>query len=227
MASEDPIIKALQQFSTCDVSDALLKLNHPNGGFLSNLTLWSPQRQEGNTKIIGAAYTVKYVLKGTGAAVHQGHYIDSIPTGAVVFISSPKTVNAVYGGLMSNRAQVSGAVGTIVDGRIRDLDEHRGLGFPVFARDIGTASPYEVVTVSEVNVPVKLQTDGQNVTINPGDYLIGDLNGVVCLPRELAKEAVPLMAPQVEADRKIASDIQAGMTFMEASKKNRSALRKP
>lgn len=32
---------------------------------------------------------------------------------------------------MSNRAQVSGAVGTIVDGRIRDLDEHRGLGFPV------------------------------------------------------------------------------------------------
>lgn len=78
-----------------------------------------------------------------------------------------------------------------------------------------------------MNVPVKLQADEQNATINPGDYLIGDLNGVVCLPRELAEEAIPLMAPQVEADRKIASDIQAGMTFMEASKKNRSALPKP
>lgn len=78
-----------------------------------------------------------------------------------------------------------------------------------------------------MNVPVKLQTDEQNVTIYPGDYLIGDLNGVVCLPRELAEEAIPLMATQAEADRKIASDIQAGMTFMEASKKNRSAFLKP
>lgn len=57
--------------------------------------------------------------------------IDSIPAGAVLFISSPKTVNAVYGGLMSTRAQASGAIGTIVDGRVRDLQEHRGLRFPV------------------------------------------------------------------------------------------------
>lgn len=54
-----------------------------------------------------------------------------IPAGSVVFISSPNTVNAVFGGLMSNRAQASGAVGTVVDGRIRDLQEHRALGYPV------------------------------------------------------------------------------------------------
>ena len=57
--------------------------------------------------------------------------IDSIPEGAVVFISSPsRTINAVYGGLMSNRAKVSGAVGSVVDGRIRDLQEHRDLDYP-------------------------------------------------------------------------------------------------
>ena len=51
-----------------------------------------------------------------------------------MFISSPpRTVNAVYGGLMSGRAQASGAVGTIVDGRVRDLQEHRDLGYPVGA----------------------------------------------------------------------------------------------
>lgn len=54
---------------------------------------------------------------------------------------------------------------------------------------------------------MKLQTDEQNATINLGDYLISDLNGVVSLPRELAEEAIPLIAPQAEADRKIASDI--------------------
>jgi regulator of RNase E activity RraA len=56
--------------------------------------------------------------------------IDSVPAGAVIFISAPKTVNAVYGGLMTRRARVSGAVGTVVDGRVRDLQEHRGLGYP-------------------------------------------------------------------------------------------------
>lgn len=258
----------------CDVSDALLKLGHPNGGFLSDLTLWSPKRQEGNTKIIGPAYTVRYALNGTGAPIHQGHYvirrcplrvccwlykIDSIPAGAVVFISSPRTLNAVYGGLMSNRAQVLGAVGTIVDGRVRDLEEHRGLKFPVLMSictnsiemltEIGVcswnwnrttirssdsewgksqwANICAGTNVYQVNVPVKLQTDEQNATINPGDYLIGDLNGVVCLPRELSEQAIVLLASQAEADRKIASDIQAGIPFVDASKKHRSTLVKP
>lgn len=48
-----------------------------------------------------------------------------------MFIQSPKTVNAVYGGLMSTRAQASGAAGTVINGRLRDLHEHRGLGYPV------------------------------------------------------------------------------------------------
>jgi regulator of RNase E activity RraA len=50
-------------------------------------------------------------------------------------VSAPTgIINAVYGGLMSNRAKVAGAVGTIVDGRIRDLQEHRELEYPVRAR---------------------------------------------------------------------------------------------
>ena len=53
---------------------------------------------------------------------------------------------------MSNRAKYSGAVGTIVDGRVRDLQEHRDLDYPVFAKDVGTASPQELLRVSEVRL---------------------------------------------------------------------------
>lgn len=60
------------------------------------------------------------------------------------------------------------------------------------------------------------------MTINPGDYLIADINGVVVLPKELAEKAIPLMAKQVEADSKMAVAIEQGMTFAEASKKFRS-----
>ncbi|KAK9318919.1 RraA-like protein [Lipomyces orientalis] len=226
-ASTDPIVSALESFSTCDVSDALLKLNHPNGGFVAGPTLWSPERQAGDSKVVGPAYTVQYVpLSDTVSPKQASHYIDLIPAGAVVFISSPKTVNAVYGGLMSTRAQASGAVGTVVDGRVRDLQEHRALGFPVFARDVGTASPYEVARVSGINVPLQVRNEGQDITVNPGDYIIADLNGVVCLPVELAEQAIALIAPQVYADGRITEDIKGGMLFIEASKKHRAALKK-
>lgn len=79
--------------------------------------------------------------------------------------------------------------------------------------------------MAAVNVPVKLQTDEQDMTIRPGDFLIGDLNGVVVLPRELAEKALPLMAKQVEADSQMAVAIkEQGMTFSEASKKFRSKV---
>ncbi|KAL8377886.1 hypothetical protein RB595_008529 [Gaeumannomyces hyphopodioides] len=221
--SPDPIVRALQQYTTCDVSDALCKLKVRNGGFLSGLTLWSPQRQDGPTKIVGPAYTVKYVPNEDPAPKHPTHYIDPVPPGAVIFVSCPpRTPNAVYGGLMSTRARASGAVGSVIDGRFRDLQEQRDLGYPIFARDVGTAPPAELLKVVAVNVPVRLATDEQDATVNPGDYLIGDLNGVVALPRELAERALPLMAAQVEADTKMAEAIGRGMSFSEASKKFRS-----
>ncbi|KAI1800906.1 RraA-like protein [Daldinia bambusicola] len=220
--SQDAIIKELQKYTTCDVSDALCKLNYRNGGFLSGLTMWSPQRQDGPTKIVGPAYTVKYVPLDDPSPKHPTHYIDTVPEGAVVFVSCPpKIPNAVYGGLMSTRARFRGAVGSIIDGRFRDLQEQRELQYPIFARGTGTAPPAELLKVAAIDVPVKLQTDEQDMDIRPGDYLIADLNGVVVLPANLAEQALPLMKKQVEADDKMAKAITQGMSFSEASKKFR------
>ncbi|KAG4414848.1 hypothetical protein IFR04_011986 [Cadophora malorum] len=209
--SSDPIVQQLQNFTTCDVSDALLKLKHRHGDFFSGISIWSPERQAGNTKVVGKAYTVQCVLNSDTEApkLEGGHYIDAVPRDSVIFISSHKALNAIYGGLMTHRARASGAVGTIVDGRIRDLAEHREQKYPVFACDVGTASPYEVVRVSAINVPVQLQSPDQDATINPGDYLIGDLDGVV------------------EADIKVAEDLDRGVSFGEASKKHRAGVKKP
>lgn len=91
----------------------------------------------------------------------------------------------------------------------------------IFARDVGTAPPYELVKVAGVNVPVKLQSEDQDITINPGDYIIADMNGVVVLPKEFAVLALPLMKKQVDADSQMAVAIKEGMSFSEASKKFR------
>ncbi|EFX00078.1 ribonuclease e inhibitor rraa/dimethylmenaquinone methyltransferase [Grosmannia clavigera kw1407] len=226
----DPNVEALSEFSTCDVSDALLKLKVPHGGFLAGITMYSPERQTGATKIVGPAYTVKYALLSDPAAKHPTHYIDAVPEGAVLFVSSPRTPNAVFGGLMATRAQYRGCTGAVIDGRLRDLQEHRDLRFPVFARDVGTTAPAEVAKVVGIDVAVQLQPEGQaeagaittaNAIIHPGDYVIADLNGVVVLPRGLAAQALSLIKKQVTADEQLATALRGGASFAEASKKFR------
>ena len=86
---------------------------------------------------------------------------------------------------------------------------------------MGTTPPGPLFKVVAVNAPVSVSNDGKDVTINPGDYLVGDANGVVVLPKGLAEQALPLMAKQVEADSQMAVEIQKGMTFTEASNRFR------
>ncbi|KAL4987429.1 ribonuclease E inhibitor RraA/Dimethylmenaquinone methyltransferase [Aspergillus falconensis] len=221
--SSTDIISRLQQWGTCDVADGLSKLKYPNGGFLEGLTLYSPQFQAGDTKIVGQAFTVKFVPKTAETAPKlTGNYIDTIPKGAVVFISQPPPqVNAVYGGLMTLRAQALGAAGVVIDGRVRDLGEHRALNFPLFAKSVGTTAGAEVCRPSEVNIPVRLHSDHQDAWIQPGDYIIGDLNGVVRLPRELAEQVLDAIPAIAEADAKCAEGIKAGRTVQEVFKEFR------
>ncbi|EMC93072.1 hypothetical protein BAUCODRAFT_77175 [Baudoinia panamericana UAMH 10762] len=224
------VVKALQRYTTCDVADALSKLKVPHGGFLADLTMWSPKRQEGSTKIVGPAYTVRYVRKNyENEPQPKGHYIDSVPSGAVLFISAPaKAINACYGGLMSTKAQYNGAVGTIVDGRVRDLEEHRGLNFPVvFARSVGTTAPAETMRVAQINEPVRLNSEEQDAIVHPGDILIGDLNGVVCIPQAMAEKVLDLIPSQVEADEKVAADVKQGRPCAEAMKEHRAGVKQP
>ena len=148
--------------------------------------------------------------------------IDQIPEGAVVFISQPPPhVNAVYGGLMTLRAQALNAAGVVIDGRVRDLEEHRNVNFPLFAKSVGTTAGGAVCRPSEVNVPIRLNSELQDAWIKPGDYIIADLNGVVCLPQDLAGpvlEAIPAIA---EADAKCAEAIKGGRSVEAAFKEFR------
>ena len=78
-----------------------------------------------------------------------------------------------------------------------------------------------MLKVAAVNVPVTVRDGDLAWDVNPGDYIIADLNGVVRLPKELAGEVIPLIQKQVEADEKMAEAIKGGMGFSEAAKKFR------
>ncbi|KAI4193399.1 MAG: hypothetical protein LQ348_002877 [Seirophora lacunosa] len=228
-------VQHLSLVNSCDVSDALLKLDHPHGGFLSGLygevhpasnyscsTL--SVTDSGKDNVVSSAPGRTY--KVCRAGLHC--QIDHVPPEHILFVAGPKgTVNALYGGLMSRRAKARAVAGTVVDGRIRDIQEHRDLGYPVFARDTSTVSPQEKLHVGEVNGPVTLQSDEEPKTvIQPGDYLMGDVNGVVCLPQHLAEKVVALIPSQVEADERIGVEIDNGGSFAEMSRLHRVGVKK-
>jgi regulator of RNase E activity RraA len=123
--------------------------------------------------------------------------------------------NAVWGGLMSAGAIAKGAVGVVISGRCRDVGEHRKFSFPVFARGNSTVGQSPFTRPSEVNIPVTLRSPGadvpfREVTINPGDWIVADEDGVVCVPVEMEEQVAKVAAKGREIDALCMKDIVAG-----------------
>lgn len=151
--------------------------------------------------------------------------MDTVTPGSILFMSAPAGIpNAIYGGLMTMRARKLGAVGTVVDGRVRDLAEHREQGYPVFSRDLGITAGQEVCYSSEINVPVPLRSPDQpDVWINPGDIIVGDENGLACIPQNLEEEVMRLLPGLVERDRLCMEDLISGKTAEEVFRTRRGS----
>jgi regulator of RNase E activity RraA len=106
-----------------------VKLKHPYGGFLDGLRIFSPKP---GTSIYGPLVTVKMVETKSPEPSSPLHFADANKPGHVMYIQQPRGLpSACWGGLMSTRSQKLGALGVVIDGRVRDVQEHRDLSFPV------------------------------------------------------------------------------------------------
>lgn len=232
------LIEILSKYATCDMSDALVKHKHKYGGSLPNLKRFSSNSQ-GKT-MVGKAYTVLFAPKDDPREAITGGYIDKLPEDSVLVIATTlnlqkkdapftKMSNALYGGLMSTRAQYLKSTGTVVFGRVRDIDEHLELQRDVFAYGLGSAAHGPVVKMVGINVPVEVLVDGYpepfTETINPGDIVMGDDNGVVRVPDDDELESLLEYIPKrVQADTLVKEDILKGEACNPAQKKRRAGL---
>ncbi|KAH8889005.1 RraA-like protein [Thozetella sp. PMI_491] len=199
-------VKQLRKFTSCDIGDALVKLKYPLGGYLDGLKLWSDKP---GTRVFGPAITVKMVETSDRSSPSLSkHFVDHNQAGSIMYIQQPKGVkSACWGGLMSTRAKYLQAEAAIIDGRMRDINEHNEIGFPIFARGQSILGSGGFTRASEVNVP--LQFDG-DLWIHPGDFLIGDADGVVVTPSSLVEQVVALCQERFEIDEKTFAGLHAG-----------------
>ena len=211
MKDDDRELAALfAGLDTPGVSDALDKLGL-NGQCLGIVPL-----ENYTGVVVGLAFTVKYVPAATPPGT-VGDFIDDVQPGDVVVIDNDgRTDCTVWGDIMTQYAGVRNIAATVIDGVCRDVAKALSDEYPLFTKGRFMRTGKDRVEVAAVNVPVSIGT----ARVCPRDIIVADANGVVAVPRDLARE-VAETARQIEAvEANIRGQIASGKTLREA----RSAL---
>lgn len=127
---------------------------------------------------------------------------------------------------MSAGAQARNTLGVVISGRCRDIKELNSLGYPVFARGHSTLGQTSFTRPSTVNVPLEIHPQGAednfpSMTVHPGDCIIADEDGVVCVPYEGIHKIVETARKGREVDERCMQDIRAGKGIQAAFKEHR------
>jgi len=153
-------------------------------------------------RLAGPAFTVE-VRAGDNLMIHAAMSMAK-PGDVLVIDGKGDTTCALMGALMINACKVLGLGGVVIDGAIRDTDELRELGFPVFAVGANPNGPTKFIP-GRINWPVS----AGGISISPGDLVVGDADGVVVVEREKAASLLPLAAKKVADETKRLDDIKA------------------
>ncbi|MBV8925234.1 MAG: RraA family protein [Bradyrhizobium sp.] len=153
--------------------------------------------------LAGPALTVK-TRPGDNLMVHKA--IDIADPGDVVVVDGGGDLtNALIGELMAALAERRGIAGLVVYGSIRDHDTLHAGTFPVFAAGVTHRGPYKDGP-GEINVPIAI--DG--MVIEPGDLIVGDGDGILCVPFEAADEVLKATEAKHQAEIKQLAAIKEG-----------------
>ena len=170
-------------------------------------------------RFAGPAVTVREVTGDygsfTSADFRVGAMIDAAAPGDVIVVDMGGAACSTWGGMASLAAKVKGVAGLLVDGGVRDLEEMIEFEFPVFARHLVPTTGRTRLKVAAIDEAVTV--DG--VRVAPGDLIVADGTGVVCLPRERALDITARAEALQRDDERAVAEIRGGLAFSEAMKK--------
>jgi len=143
--------------------------------------------------------------------------LSKAPSGSVIMCQPNDGTIAHMGELSAETLKYRGVKGYIVDGGCRDVDFILNLGFPVFCKYF---TPSDVVCrwkITSLGEPIKIG----NLIINSGDYVLGDIDGVVVIPKEIASEVISETEDYINTESALRKDILSGVDPQEAYLKYR------
>jgi regulator of RNase E activity RraA len=141
--------------------------------------------------------------------------LDDLKTSEIYVASGASAYYAMWGELMSTAARARGATGALLNGYIRDTKGILEMNFPVFC--IGRYAQDQKGRGRVIDYRVEVEIGG--VRIEPGDMVIGDIDGVVVVPRRVEVEVFSQALEKARTEKVIKTDLEQGMLAAEAFKK--------
>ena len=188
------VVAQFREFPVANISDCM-----------SRIVAAGPRLRpmHGGGVLAGPAFTVK-TRPGDNLMVHKA--LDMAAPGDVVVVDAGGDLtNAIIGEIMATHAELRGIAGIVINGSIRDSAALRRSSFPVFAAGVTHRGPYKDGP-GEINGVIAL--DG--MVIAPGDLIVGDDDGLVCVPFDQTGEVAMATAKKLAAEEKTLADMRAG-----------------
>jgi regulator of RNase E activity RraA len=139
--------------------------------------------------------------------------LDSITPGTVsVWACGGSSDCAHWGEIMSTAARERGCTGAVVDGGVRDLDYINAMGYPVFARFRSSASSIGRWNIREYQISIKVG----NTIIHPGDFVFGDIDGVVVVPRDIVIDVLTAAEDVYRREGAMRDELRRGVPIKDA-----------
>lgn len=163
--------------------------------------------------LLGRVRTGRYELaagaeRGRNPYEREMDLIDDLRPGDVPVLAcgGPTDVIAPWGELLSTAARARGAAGCVTDGLVRDVSRIRAMRFPVFHGGIGPLDTKGRAEMMENDTPI----DIAGVHVSPGDWVMGDVDGVVFIPSAMADAVFRAALDKIAAEDTTRQELEAG-----------------
>jgi regulator of RNase E activity RraA len=167
----------------CDVMDGL--------GYRTSALAKSIRPIEADQRLAGPAFTMRCEAVDCVPAQPYQQLLAAfkeIEAGDVIVLQCGDQISAMWGELLSTAAMAKGAVGAVLDGATRDVELILEMGFPVFSSGF---SPLDSAGRQEV-IDYGVEVECGHARVRPGDWIVGDLMGVIVIPLDLVEQVVTL-----------------------------------
>jgi RraA family protein len=188
------LVEAFKGLPVANISDCMARMS--SGG-----PRLRPMHKSGY--LSGPALTVK-VRPGDNLMIHKALTLAQ-PGDVIVVDGGGDLTNALFGEIMVAMSAKIGVAGIVLNGAVRDSEEIGKGTFPLYAAGVTHRGPYKDGP-GEINVPVAIG----GMVIEPGDLIVGDADGLLCVPYAHAEELLTATRKKMDIEAQMLADIAAG-----------------
>lgn len=190
----DTLVQAFRAIPVANISDCMARMT-AGGARLRPM--------HGGGRLAGPALTVK-TRPGDNLMIHKAISMAQ-PGDVIVVDGGGDLTNALIGELMVGNSIRRGVAGFVLNGAIRDVEAIGAGSFPVYAAGVTHRGPYKDGP-GEINVPIAI--DG--MVVEPGDLIVGDADGLLCVPYDDAEAVLRAATEKMAAEAKTMAAIAEG-----------------